>query len=539
MITLDKLNTEQHSAVTSDDKSILVNACVGSGKTTVLTSRISYLNQVKNVPLKDMMVLTFTNKAADEIKSRLSDNADLSDECKMFGTFHSVAMYLMLEILPVEETGWTRDFTIIVPEDELLLAEEVISDNSLKIKYKNRLAKRLDTEYKTYIKGGNSKYDDDLFTLFALLKLKRQEKNVMSYNDLILNCSMLLANHSFHPKYLIIDEVQDCNDEQVDLLKLLCGQETSFFAVGDPNQMIYGFRGSDDTLFYRIKREFNCREMSLSVNYRSEAFILKAANRFRQYGNPIKGSEISNEEKRIPVKNYYDPFQEAEILAERILKLHEEGVSFSEIAIFYRLKLQVEQLSKIFSRYEIPYIMSSEADTTPQSDDAIWFMTFHASKGLEFDYVFMTGLNQGLMPIITKSRKDLDEERRLFFVGMTRAKKYLEFSYYTNSGIPNAFDSPSDFLKMIPPELLDWKKNPTDKERRDNLQKLRKIVQTNINSKTVFNSSDMIKLEKKATHPKYGTGILIREDENVYEIEFEGYGKKEFLKIFNEITIVE
>src|SRR5699024_8711924 len=128
------------------------------------------------------------------------------------------------------------------------------------------------------------------------------------------------------------------------------------FAVGDPNQVIYSWRGTGDNMFYLIKHRFGAKELTLPVNYRSNASILAAANRFLQFGNRIQGTR--EEEQRITVRNHYDPFQEAEYLAEKIQTLHRNGKSYREIAVFYRLQSQSGILEKVFDRYGIPYELS-------------------------------------------------------------------------------------------------------------------------------------------------------------------------------------
>ena len=143
------LNQYQMEAVLDESPACVVNANVGSGKTTVLIAKILYLHYEKSVPLEDMVVLTFTNKAADEIISRLrKKEPGLSREQVMgFGTFHSAALHLLKQQLSLEQTGWNREFTVISPDEEADLAAEVIAEQKLTVKYKNRLKKRLEQEY--------------------------------------------------------------------------------------------------------------------------------------------------------------------------------------------------------------------------------------------------------------------------------------------------------------------------------------------------------------------------------------------------------
>ena len=710
------LNPYQMEAVLDESPACVVNANVGSGKTTVLIAKILYLHYEKSVPLEGMVVLTFTNKAADEIIGRLrkKENGLSGEQVRGFGTFHSVALHLLKNQLPVEQMGWNREFTVISPDEETDLAAEVIAAQKLKVKYKNRLKKRLEQEYQGYLRGKeSSRYKDDLFLLYPLLEAEKKHQNKMSFSDLLRVCTeLLLAGRTgnpvsekemsytregrtkelpgeygekpaslWHPQWIIVDEVQDSDALKIEFLEALKGKDTRLFAVGDPNQVIYSWRGTGENMFYLLKHRFQAKELSLPVNYRSSASILEAANRFQQSGTGIQSSRETGE--KIMVKNHYDPFQEAEYLAERIRALHDSGRAYGEIAVFYRLQKQSEILEKVFERQQIPYEVSvrktvrdipvldwlikvlrfsvnpadgqvgmevladpqygekctrakakkiiqeqkrdsvllyrrmmefqeqeewKKSETVPgaaeifaffglkealhptafsyyedeklvlkllekicrycgekdcglidgtrefvnrstlygvnllsgdgevEERDTVKLMTLHASKGLEFETVFLIGMNQGLIPLHSQSMEQEEEERRLFFVGMTRAKDELELSYYTNPGEPRVSGEYSRYLRMLPPRLLEWEELRSEGEKRSNLQQLRREVQEQIREKREREEEKKTAV-KRARHPKYGEGILVSEDEMMVEVEFAGYGRKQFLKAFGEVTI--
>ncbi|MBM6802759.1 ATP-dependent helicase [Mediterraneibacter glycyrrhizinilyticus] len=721
-----RLNEYQKTAVLDESPACVVNANVGSGKTTVLIGKILYLHLDRNVPLEKMTVLTFTNKAADEIVERLRKiKPDIApDQVQGFGTFHSVALRMLKNSLPVEEAGWTKEFTVMDPDEETDLAMKIIQEHGLKVKYKNRLKKRLEQEYQNWLAGkAESRYRDDLYRLYPLLAEEKKRQNKMSFADLLRVSTELLrlknaepggehseedSDRSSGPAWILVDEVQDSDALQLEFLDSLRGKgcETKdnpaekpakIFAVGDPNQVIYSWRGTGDNMFYLIKHRFGAKELTLPVNYRSNASILAAANRFLQFGNRIQG--IREEEQRITVRNHYDPFQEAEYLAEKIQTLHRNGKSYREIAVFYRLQSQSGILEKVFDRYGIPYELSvkktlkdipvldwlvkvlrvsvNPADTQmaaevladpgygeesmylrmtefsvetgkresvsagelfayfglrealhpssagyqederlvmdflekmcascnkemesgqgnftaavrefinssalygmktdagekapgdisecegagPEPDekdreaspDKVNLMTLHASKGLEFDTVFIIGVNQGMIPLRCKDFEQEEEERRLFFVGITRAENNLELSWYTNPGEPGAVGEPSRYLRMIPEQLLNREgSGKTESERsgeseggdgrKSDLHQLRKQVQEQIRLKR----ESVQKKEKepkviRVRHRKYGEGILISEDDMMIEAEFRGYGRKKFLKAFGEVEVL-
>lgn len=677
----EKLNEYQKEAVLDDSPACVVNANVGSGKTTVLIAKVLYLYLEKKVPLEDMLVLTFTNKAAQEILSRLLfREPELSPEQRAgFGTFHSVALRLLKEKLPVEKAGWDRDFSVMEPEEETELAQRIIKEEKLNIKYKNRLKKRLEQEYKAYLEGREvSRYGDDLFRLYPLLKQEKQRENKMSFSDLLLVSTELIKEEGFHPAWVIADEIQDSDNLQLEFLGALVGEETRLFAVGDPNQVIYSWRGSSDSTFFALKRRFSAKELSLPVNYRSNARILEAANHFRQFGTRIQGCR--EEGRLIKVKRQYDPFTEAEYLAEQIESLHKAGERYEDTAVLYRLQRQGEILGKVFEKRGIPYQVSvkqtvkdipaldwmvkilrfsvnprdrqtgEEALLNPgfgekltkkkvrelleegkgksflyeqmkgfsdwssgqtkipkwreifdyfglgealgptsagykereeqagkllewlrvyceKKELSLWegtraflndgalygmdlgeimgereeslkgvrLMTLHASKGLEFHRVYLIGMNQGLIPLRCKTMEQEEEERRLFFVGMTRAKEELELSYYVNPREPGVSGEGSRYLLGIPPELLDWEEDVRKGRGEENLRKLGREVREELRKKKeAENMAPVLRVR----HRKYGEGILLSQNELTVEVEFPGYGRKQFLKALGEIEVL-
>ena len=564
-----KLNPYQVEAVKEEYPACLVNAHVGSGKTTVLIEKVRYLHEKKKIPYEAMTVLTFTNKAADEIAGRLAKKeTDLTgDNLWGFGTFHSVALRLLRRYLPerTEESNleWNRDFTVIIPEEEMEMVLELANENGYKIKYQNRLKKRMEEEYAAFRKGRTQgRYKDDLFRIFPLLEKKKKQENKMSFSDLLQEGIRVAGEKKAELalQWIIVDEVQDCDEKQLEFLEALRGAQTRFFAVGDPNQVIYSWRGTGPNMFFLIKHKFGAEELSLPVNYRSSDVILEAANRFMQFGGKIEGSCDRGE--KILVKNHYDSFIEAEYLTGRIRGLHDQGFAYREIAVFYRVQKQAEILEKVFERaglpYQFPAKRKEDEDPVPErpqmiqektgkerreeklEEDAVCLMTLHASKGLEFDYVFIIGMNQGLIPLRCKGMEQEEEERRLFFVGLTRAKKNLELSYYTNPTLPGTFETPSNYLRMLPEELLDWEEKPGSESRKASLQKLRKETRKLIQEKMESTEEpEEVPPERKGRHPKYGEGVIVSEDEMMIELEFPGYGKKQFLKAFGEVEVLE
>lgn len=680
---LDKLNEYQRAAVLDQSKVLLVNAQVGSGKTTVLINKILYLHFVKGIPLESMVVLTFTNKAADEIKLRIKEkNSGIKEEeMRFFGTFHGVCRTLLSSVLPVTELGYTSGFSIYDPNEMLELYERVISENQLDVKYKNKLKRRIQQYKQGKLLYGNMKRDDDLAGFIELVAAEKKRCNAMEFDDIIENAVFLLKNSEYAPEWIIVDEFQDSDDNQLELIGHMKKDKTHIFAVGDPNQVIYTWRGSKRDIFGEFRKAYGGKELTLPINYRSTSTILDAAKAFVGPGQLITG--IRDRGKPIVVKKHHNTFNEALYLCDRIRKLTDEGYKYSDIAVLYRKQKQSEVFKDVFEKNGIPYEVSqkktlmdipvlywlvkllkaavnprdrdsaayafgnsrygpglgkkqltelmcaieTEASTgIPLADKCIGFkdwcasiekldkealfdyfdlgsclmptavtywedrakaealledicryveateketysgirdylnnsmlygsrilndqsgengadsvklMTLHASKGLEFRGVFISAANLGLMPIPAKGPLEEEEEKRLFFVGITRAKDFLEISYHTNPDEFGVYGIPSPFLRMIPPELIE---SEDFSSRGANLPELRREIKANMDGKKEESERQETSApaeKARVYHEKYGYGIVTDEDEVNITVDFETYGTKVFLKAFCSLT---
>lgn len=532
-----------------ESRAVLVNAAVGSGKTTVLIAKALYEHAVCGVPLREMAVLTFTNKAADEIRERMraADPEARDEETAWFGTFHSVALRLLQQALPVGELGFTPAFTVLAPDEELELAERLICEHGLCVKYRNKLIKRMEAFASGRSLYGVMKRGDDIGRLCELLAAEKLRLNAMNFDDLLKNATRLLRNAGWSPRRVIVDEFQDCDALQTELLRSMASPETKLFVVGDPNQVIYSWRGGGRDIFRRFAAEFGATELSLPVNYRSSATILEAAKFFLEDRSQLEG--IRDPGAGIVVRNHYNPFLEAVSLAETIWRLHETGAPWREIAVLFRLQRQSAALEDAFARRGIPFaaqmrksvkeaLVAESVNEAPSAEvDAVRLMTLHACKGLEFRCVFIVGVNYGLIPMHTSPGRweEQEEERRLFFVGITRAKDYLELSYYTSPDDPRVMPGKSGYLSMIPARLLEA---PDDAPGEADLQGYRRMILENRGKRgaqDVFGPERTKRAPagaKRALHPRYGEGVVESEDETSYTVGFAQYGTKTFSKDF-------
>ena len=334
---------------------------------------------------------------------------------------------------------------------------------------------------------------------------KALRKNaLLDFNDLILETLMLLRNDTsvlaeLQNKYchIFVDEYQDINAVQHDFLKMLVNDNNTITAIGDPNQAIYGFRGSDIRFFQRFVEDFpGTVTLFLSDNYRSAQNILSASGQVMANTGNVRVPALTARifrQGRLKIHAAATEKAEAEYVVHQIEKMiggtslfsydssrvagHERGDrSFGDIAVFYRLKSQCIALKKSLDNSGIPYQISGmEASNNPEetvgqfymcrrnepdvSVEKVSLMTIHASKGLEFPVVFMVGCEQNILPLAMGSLiSDIEEERRLFYVGMTRAREEL---FLTRAGRRFLYgkeyrNEPSLFLSDIEEELKEY-----------------------------------------------------------------------------------
>jgi DNA helicase-2/ATP-dependent DNA helicase PcrA len=188
------------------------------------------------------------------------------------------------------------------------------------------------------------------------VKGEKVKQNKMTFSDLLENTCILLEDSQEAPKWIIIDEVQDSDKRQLDFIDRLKGKDTRLFAVGDPNQVIYSWRGSSLHVVYTLKYKYHAKELSLPINYRSSSSILEVAKRFLENGESLTG--VKEPGSKIIVKNHYNPFNEACYLADRIREIHRSGVPYKEIGIFYRTQDQSQVFEDVFAKEEIPFEVS-------------------------------------------------------------------------------------------------------------------------------------------------------------------------------------
>jgi len=360
---LSQLNPQQREAVLATEGPVLVIAGAGSGKTRVLTYRVAYLVGVKGVSPENILAVTFTNKAADEMKERvktlLRGVSDLSG--LWMGTFHSMCVRLMRPF--AERIGYRSNFTIYDKEDQIALLKEILSDYS---DQNPRLASTIISRMKNL--EDYEPEDDRFHYIYETYQNSLMEQNAMDFDDLILNAIKLLReNPDIRLKYaerfiyIHVDEYQDTNRPQYHLLVLLTSVHRNLFVVGDEDQCIYSFRGADINNILGYEEDFpDCRVFKLERNYRSTKSILEAANGVIVNNTQRRGKSLWTENpegEKILVIPTEDEREEAFQVAQKISGFLDKGYAPADIAVLYRTNAQSRAFEEVLTIQGLRYEM--------------------------------------------------------------------------------------------------------------------------------------------------------------------------------------
>lgn len=410
----EMLNEEQQSVVDTIDPFIFLLAGAGSGKTRVIIERMKRLVE-KGVNPSKILAITFTRKASYEMKERMLRN-DIA-----IHTFHQLS-YIILKEQMHFSFEMVDEKSLFNYTDEHLL---MISN------YKNSLYKlkkpRIFSKYQEELKSTNKLDFDDL--LIELLQVLKRNPTLLQYD------------------YIFIDEFQDTNLLQYQLLKKIISNNTNVFAVGDPDQSIYQFRGATPKIIDLYIKEYHAVVYKLTLNYRSHKLIIKAANSLIKQNKRVFKKELIPTFKEDGIVQSYQ-FQtdeiEAKTIVETIKRLHFKGTAYSKIAILYRNHYRAYHIILSLHDNNIPFVLVDDLDN---SNEGVFLMTIHQAKGLEFNVVMIIGCEERLLPSLKiNQQSSLEEERRLMFVGMTRARHNLYLTHIVYDSENHHFTS-SRFIR--------------------------------------------------------------------------------------------
>ncbi|MEQ1802413.1 MAG: DNA helicase II [Gammaproteobacteria bacterium] len=368
---LDPLNDAQREAVTAPQEPMLVVAGAGSGKTRVLVHRIAWLIQVENVSPLGILAVTFTNKAAAEMRGRVQDLLDMPVNHLWIGTFHGLAHRLLRR--HAQDAGLPEGFQILDAEDQQRLIRRLLKNLELdETTWVPREVQWFINHHKDEgLRAAQLKDDGDetrrqLIRLYALYQETCDKGGLVDFAELLLrafelwkNNPDILAQYRRRFRHILVDEFQDTNAIQYAWLRLLAGDTGVPFAVGDDDQSIYRWRGARQEHLRRFQRDFpGCRTVKLEQNYRSTKTILNAANAIIGHNTGRLGKELwtaGGEGAPIRLYRAYNERDEAEFVVGRIQDWVRQGNTRNEVAVLYRSNAQSRVFEEVLLRAGLPY----------------------------------------------------------------------------------------------------------------------------------------------------------------------------------------
>jgi DNA helicase-2/ATP-dependent DNA helicase PcrA len=370
---LAELNGPQREAVTFGEGPLLILAGAGSGKTRALTHRIAWLLATGLAHPNQILAITFTNKAADEMRERVSSLVGGVSRRMWVMTFHAACARLLR--IEAERLGYTSRFTIYDEADSLRMLKRCLEELEVDTKrYPPRAvrarisdAKNQLIDAETYQETAGGPFEEMVGQAYRLYERRMLDSNAMDFDDLLMRTVNVLElfedvrrRYRERFRWVLVDEYQDTNHAQYRLLQLLCGEDGNLTVVGDEDQSIYGFRQAEIRNILEFDQDFpDAHVVKLEQNYRSTETILEAANAVISHNTGRLGKKLWSDRgqgEKIHVAELEDEHAEARFVAGEIEELlDQQGMSRDEIAVFYRTNAHSRVLEDILVRYELPY----------------------------------------------------------------------------------------------------------------------------------------------------------------------------------------
>ncbi|MDD3122805.1 MAG: UvrD-helicase domain-containing protein [Candidatus Izemoplasmatales bacterium] len=441
----DQLNEKQLEAVKVVNGPVMAVAGAGSGKTRVLTRRIAYLIEEQGVPANSILAITFTNRAAEEMRHRVFQLVNIPVKGIWISTFHAMGAKILRN--DIHHLGYKNDFQIIDDDDSQIITKNILKDLNYDTKkfsprsfysmiedakadpmvlelYREPVKSVLNQvyhEYVSYLKKNNLVDFQDLLVL--MIQLFRQEPHILrKYQDWF--------------QYILVDEFQDTNDLQYEIVYLLAMNHHNLFIVGDEDQSIYAFRGSNIQNIRKFMKDFpEYKTIILNQNYRSVSNILKAANSVIKMNRSRIPKELFSTlgegEKVVHFKAETDE-EEAYFIYTKIKSLNKEGISFKDMAIFYRNNAMSRRFEDILLKYNIPYKVIGNTSFYKRKEIKDIISYLHLLVNLGDDYAFERVYN---------------EPKR--GVGDVSFKKMKDFATLSNLRLMDIIDESASFLSKL------------------------------------------------------------------------------------------
>ena len=468
---LEQLNPSQQKAVTHGTGPLLIIAGPGSGKTRTVVHSIAYA--IENGVMADrILAFSFTVKASEELRHRVAEDVgqDRSSGVQI-STFHSFCRKVLREDIEALGIGYTRNFKALEENDQ----RKVIQTQIDYLQY-HSFAKP--DEVSNFIakckamdicpsESGNYAPNPDMSQVYVEI-YERYEKHLkdngaVDYENQQLFTEKLFKNVpkvkvKWQKKFdlIFVDEYQDTDPVQYRIIKVLAEKHLNLRVVGDDDQGIYGFRGADIQNILNFEMDYpNAKVITLEQNYRSTQQIVKASRAIADFNPDRREKELfttNTEGDKVKHLHCADQKEEAANIADFINRASQEVWTFRHFAILCRTSRQATTFEEAFAALEIPCHVVGKSPDTPK--DTVSIMTIHKSKGLEFPNVFVCGVCTDLLPHYFASGKEWDEELRLLYVAMTRAKNWLCLSSYDSDESQHERGK-SQFLDYVPRSLLE------------------------------------------------------------------------------------
>lgn len=372
LVDIDSLNPAQREAVLTTEGPLLVLAGAGSGKTRVLTFRIAHMLGDLGVKPWQVLAITFTNKAAAEMRERLAALIPNGTRGMWVCTFHAMCVRMLRE--DADLLGYTGQFTIYDDDDSKRMVRDIMQALGIEqkqfpinmIRSKISSAKNAMIGPEDMLKSADSPNDKKAAQVYMELERRLRAANAMDFDDLLVRTLELLRTrpevldkYQERFRYISVDEYQDTNHVQYEIANLLADKYQNLMVVGDDDQSIYSWRGADITNILDFEKDFkNCKTVKLEQNYRSTGHILSAANAVVRHNSQRKDKRLFTAEgdgEKIQAFQASDERDEGRWIAGEIEKLHAKGTSYDGIAVFYRTNAQSRILEDMFLRAGVPY----------------------------------------------------------------------------------------------------------------------------------------------------------------------------------------
>lgn len=460
---LNGLNNKQYEAVTKTEGPVLVIAGAGSGKTKVLTHKIAYLMEEKNVMPWNILAITFTNKAANEMKERITNIVGEKAKDIWMGTFHSICVRILRK--HIDRIGYDTSFIIFDTSDQktlikrcmkdLQVDDKLFTEKSIQAEISNAKNEMLEPD--TYLARSHGDFrKEKIGQVYELYQRRLKENNAIDFDDIINFCLKIfeqnddiLSYYSSKFQYILVDEYQDTNKSQFTLVKNLAKANGNITVVGDNDQGIYSFRGADISNILNFEKDFKGTEIiKLEQNYRCTGNILKIAN------SVIKNNETKYEKKlwtengvgNLPrVYSADNEYDEATFIVDQINHLkREEKYSYSDFAVLYRMNTQSRAIEDILRREGIPYKI-------------VGGLKFYERKEIKdivsyLRLVHNTSDNLSLMRIINEPKRGIGKTSLDKIADLAIANETSMYEVIKNSdafGLNRVFLSSREFINVI------------------------------------------------------------------------------------------